>query len=269
MLNHPNVRHGVQIPQGHKDLLIEEAVTWASFAITHSRMKPETVWRKSLQSLAFCLEHQTRHFAVPTKLVGTKDRQEALRDLREAERPMGRRLGLHAGGELIAVSDEDRVLGYLQTKHASWLRPLVPFGVSVHLLAVTGTDSAHKLWGCNVAIAFVALAIGRMNSAGGDGASRFINEQSRGDIHLWRDSRGIAHADIPHAVQHSPTGIEWGYHGSGPADLALSTLRCFTDAEAAERLHQRFKEDVIATLPREGGLIRAAFVFSWLAAHCA
>jgi len=30
--------------------------------------------------------------------------------------------------------------------------------------------------------------------------------------------------DLPHIKRHSPTGMEWGYGGSGPADLARSLL---------------------------------------------
>jgi hypothetical protein len=30
--------------------------------------------------------------------------------------------------------------------------------------------------------------------------------------------------DLPHIKRHSPTGLEWGYAGSGPADLARSLL---------------------------------------------
>lgn len=69
------------------------------------------------------------------------------------------------------------------------------------------------------------------------------------DVHLWRDDRG-AHADVPHWVRHSPTGFEWGYRGSGPADLAYSILRAFFGAPFAEAHYQAFKEDVIATIPR-------------------
>ena len=29
---------------------------------------------------------------------------------------------------------------------------------------------------------------------------------------------------LPHLVYHSPSGLSWGYHGSGPADTALSIL---------------------------------------------
>jgi hypothetical protein len=50
---------------------------------------------------------------------------------------------------------------------------------------------------------------------------------------------------------HSPTGYEWGYGGSGPAQLALALLADATgDDQLALRLHQRFKFDRIATLRR-------------------
>ena len=50
---------------------------------------------------------------------------------------------------------------------------------------------------------------------------------------------------------HSPTGFEWGYGGSGPAQLALAILadHCGDD-EMAFNFHHRFKWLVIAELPR-------------------
>lgn len=51
---------------------------------------------------------------------------------------------------------------------------------------------------------------------------------------------------------HSPTGFEWGYGGSGPAQLALAILAdALDDDERALRLHQKFKWQVIAVLDRE------------------
>jgi hypothetical protein len=49
---------------------------------------------------------------------------------------------------------------------------------------------------------------------------------------------------------HSPTGFEWGYGGSGPAQLALAILadHCGKDRQAFN-LHHRFKWAVIAELP--------------------
>lgn len=49
---------------------------------------------------------------------------------------------------------------------------------------------------------------------------------------------------------HSPTGFEWGYAGSGPAQLALAILADhFSDDEKALNFYQRFKWAVVAELP--------------------
>jgi Family of unknown function (DUF6166) len=52
---------------------------------------------------------------------------------------------------------------------------------------------------------------------------------------------------------HSPTGFEWGYGGSGPAQLALAILadHLGNDQEALE-FYQRFKWAVVAELPGRG-----------------
>jgi len=51
---------------------------------------------------------------------------------------------------------------------------------------------------------------------------------------------------------HSLTGFEWGYGGSGPAQLALALLadHLANDREALDT-YQRFKWAVIAELPRK------------------
>jgi hypothetical protein len=84
---------------------------------------------------------------------------------------------------------------------------------------------------------------------------------------------------------HSPSGMEWGYAGSGPADFALNILALFDDQmdrgvtfgeyetlwdgqkvhPTVYRLHQRFKRDFIATLPYEGGTIHGYAIMGWLA----
>jgi Family of unknown function (DUF6166) len=53
---------------------------------------------------------------------------------------------------------------------------------------------------------------------------------------------------------HSPQGFEWGYQGSGPAQLALAMLADFTgDDGLALDCYQAFKQEVVALLPREEG----------------
>ena len=49
---------------------------------------------------------------------------------------------------------------------------------------------------------------------------------------------------------HSPAGFEWGYGGSGPAQLSLALLadHLGNDDEAVS-LHQEFKRVVVAELP--------------------
>lgn len=52
---------------------------------------------------------------------------------------------------------------------------------------------------------------------------------------------------------HSPDGFEWGYGGSGPAQLALAILADHFGPDfegTAVRLHQAFKGKVIARLDR-------------------
>ena len=56
--------------------------------------------------------------------------------------------------------------------------------------------------------------------------------------------------DLAH---HSPTGLEWGYKGSGPAQLALTLLLDYTDDEALALAHYTaFKDDVVSDLSCEG-----------------
>jgi hypothetical protein len=84
-------------------------------------------------------------------------------------------------------------------------------------------------------------------------------------IILWRDESG-AHANIPHKIKyHSPTGFEWGYGGSGPADLALNILLAIGLPESEARLlYQYFKWDFIAPMPKEGGVIEVSKIKKWI-----
>lgn len=80
---------------------------------------------------------------------------------------------------------------------------------------------------------------------------------------------------------HSPDGIDWGYPGSGPADLALSILADYfgetheqvlealrslwSPRSKAAALHQRFKDQFIANEQRDEWQIRADVIDVWLA----
>lgn len=66
---------------------------------------------------------------------------------------------------------------------------------------------------------------------------------------------------------HSPDGFQWGYGGSGPAQLALAILLDVTGDEARSvRLHQDFKWDKIATLD-DSFVLTIDEIHDWLASH--
>ena len=65
-------------------------------------------------------------------------------------------------------------------------------------------------------------------------------------------------------VYHSPTGFEWGYGGSGPADLALNILALVVPVKEAWRMHHDFKFARVASLPRDEGRIHLADVRQWI-----
>jgi hypothetical protein len=68
---------------------------------------------------------------------------------------------------------------------------------------------------------------------------------------------------LPHAILHSPSGFEFGYGGSGPADLALAILRACLPAEDAMIWHQNFKWTVVAFETRRIWHTTAAQVRDW------
>lgn len=62
---------------------------------------------------------------------------------------------------------------------------------------------------------------------------------------------------------HSPTGFEWGYGGSGPAQAALAILADFYDDRQAVAVYQTFKGQVIARVPRQGRIITGTEIELW------
>ena len=66
---------------------------------------------------------------------------------------------------------------------------------------------------------------------------------------------------------HSPDGFQWGYGGSGPAQLALAILLDVTNDEGRSvGLHQQFKWDIIAQLP-DSFVLTVDDINTWLTSH--
>lgn len=74
----------------------------------------------------------------------------------------------------------------------------------------------------------------------------------------WRSSLAVRN--------HSPTGPEWGYNGSGPAQLALAILLALTDRETAEMRYQELKDDMIARIRDAEWSLPLRDVRQWLRA---
>lgn len=121
-------------------------------------------------------------------------------------------------------------------------------------------------------------------SSSKDFYTKYIDMPVEEGLIFRREGNQIA-TNMPHlVVQHSLAGYEWGYEGSGPADLALNIcelvlrkmgyqgekIRDFRDNEffhMAWKLHQDFKRDFIAGLDREGGEILWSEVVAWVNAR--
>jgi hypothetical protein len=64
---------------------------------------------------------------------------------------------------------------------------------------------------------------------------------------------------------HSPDGFEWGYQGSGPAQLALAVLYKAAGQETALELYQEFKRKVIAHIRADTWKLEKDTVLAWVA----
>lgn len=73
------------------------------------------------------------------------------------------------------------------------------------------------------------------------------------------------------ARNHSPTGFEFGYCGSGPAQLALAILMDYTgqgcDEWSCPWKYQDFKTHFIAPMDHPGGVILGSQIDEWLVDH--
>lgn len=96
----------------------------------------------------------------------------------------------------------------------------------------------------------------------------YEGQRTPGGAAVTADGRPL---DLRHDLRnHSPDGPEWGYSGSGPAQLALALLADATgDDELAQAHYQRFKREVVAGFERDRFLITQAEIRCWLASALA
>jgi len=94
-------------------------------------------------------------------------------------------------------------------------------------------------------------------------ASPTINE--RGNLEIMKHSCSGIRTNVKRSIyRHSPTGFNFGYGGSGPADFALNLLLMVTDNATANRLYQEFKWDFVGAGENDRLVIKRPEVDNWL-----
>ena len=73
-------------------------------------------------------------------------------------------------------------------------------------------------------------------------------------------------AALFHEDRHSPDGFQWGYNGSGPAELARAVLIEAYPGDAIvreSRCYLAFKREVIATIRTDVWILAADEIAAW------
>lgn len=82
---------------------------------------------------------------------------------------------------------------------------------------------------------------------------------------VTKDGVVLSHKKSCRVWNHSPDGPNWGYAGSGPAQLALMLLMEETSSEVACALHQRFKRAFVVAWRGDTWSLSSDVIQSWLA----
>ena len=172
-----------------------EAGRWLAFASERTRMAPQVLTAKALDSTAFSVAANASGFAVPSKLTGVKVHQRALWQIvRDGYRVYDELETDTAATEGARVSYGDVTLGEIQTKHVSWVRPLIPFGLRVYLARITGSETEGRTLGVNVVFGHVGPAIAALAEALGTSAPS--GDGSRGEWASGDGAAGLAAAAV-------------------------------------------------------------------------
>lgn len=103
----------------------------------------------------------------------------------------------------------------------------------------------------------------------GPGPANWIYAGQRdtdGTIRVWVNGKLLTPARSLALRNHSPDGFEWGYCGSGPAQLALALLLHATrgNQDCALDLYQEFKRQIVATRDSSGWVLTRAGILRWI-----
>jgi hypothetical protein len=88
---------------------------------------------------------------------------------------------------------------------------------------------------------------------------------------VWVNGKELLPGPSQVLRNHSPDGFNWGYGGSGPAQLALAIiLHEYNDEELAQEVYQDFKWAFVAgwsQAPESSWTLTSSEIDSWLSTH--
>jgi hypothetical protein len=94
----------------------------------------------------------------------------------------------------------------------------------------------------------------------------YVGRRTKGSVTVTRETDDGRCDPLPLRLDlgnHSPAGFEWGYPGSGPAQLALAVLSDAVGDRRAVWHHQQFKFAVVTRLPHMGWVLTRDEVTAW------
>lgn len=242
---------------------------WRIHATRHSSLKANEVAKHAILAACFTLKHRCNDLTVPLKLEATARHQAELERLCHRGTGFGTELQLYQAGLLLEMRCGDDVIGAIPRSHTPWIRSLLPYGADLRLASILGCDREEGSLEVVVMVTRTGRALqlvrrpvvsnGSVNKVAEPGAT-----SQALPIRLWREKDGTPRTNIPNLYEDSIQGHEWGYAGSGPAELAFSILQQFVPKDDAWAMHGAFKDDVLDPMPWEGGEITRQSVRHWI-----
>lgn len=96
----------------------------------------------------------------------------------------------------------------------------------------------------------------------------YFGIRTEGGVSVYRLKTDAYSDELPLRLDlrnHSPTGFEWGYGGSGPAQLALALLADAVGDAAALAYYQHYKEDEVADFSKDRWHKTSEGIRQWVA----
>jgi hypothetical protein len=97
--------------------------------------------------------------------------------------------------------------------------------------------------------------------------SLYTGARIDGRCHVLKEGHPLSPRWSQSVRNHSPDGFNWGYCGSGCAQLALAILLEETTVEEARALYQDFKRVVVAVWKNDRWAITSEGIQNWLSAR--